>query len=153
MTLRPVVLAMLVWCAGCSCELSLDDSADEPCALFGTACPDGSCVVAPLGGEECCGFGGECPPCDGAWIALECPDGTCVSVIDPDACCSHGGACDPGDDDPPHRSSDAGEASDATTVTSEESSTTIEGESSENTHSTGSSGTAGEDAGSSDAGT
>lgn len=103
MTARPwaqtLLIALSLGLAGCSClvpEIDLAPEGGSVC-LLGTPCPDGTCVLA-LGGDICCGFGGECDPC--SWGGFECPDGTCASSSE--ACCAHGGSCDPGDDGP-HR--------------------------------------------------
>nr|MCH9688975.1 hypothetical protein [Deltaproteobacteria bacterium] len=103
---------------GCTCSLfELDGPEFEGgCLLGGTPCPDGTCVASLFGGigdpgGECCGFGGECPPCPGLWDDFECPDGTCAGSAA--ECCAHGGRCDPGDSDGASSSSD-GSTTDAT---------------------------------------
>jgi hypothetical protein len=116
--LQRLALAMLAWCAACSCEPVPDLGDNLHFCLIGSECPDGTCVFAAFDPDACCGFGGDCLPCEGNWLAIQCPDGTCVGAEGPDACCAHGGACDPGD--PPQRES----ATEDTTTSAESSSTT-----------------------------
>lgn len=116
---RRVALVVALPLGGCECmvpELEEVDDFGSVC-LLGSACPDGTCVLAAFDAYPCCGFGGECGPCDGNWLQYECPDGTCVGIGEPDACCSRGGACDV----PMRETTTGGSSSDAVSSESSES--------------------------------